>query len=609
MGVVLRNIVSRYFKPVLGIIAGFTLVGCSYVYGGKIENNISSSEPAKTATFTPFQPVTNTPIYTLNPTLNIPTIDSIIPSSTPTIYHLIAATITSSITNNPTKTLELILTDTPVNTLDATFTQVVTQIAPGTAVTPTSSAIAVTYTQIPENTLIATPTSLATSVPTYTKTPTKHPIPTIKPTNTPKPTNTQVPPTPTKTPAPIEPVFDMGLDGRIDQFITQNGKLEPYFYQIVDLNPTFVKICCITWTGFEPYEGQYNYAALDRMNTLIDEFNKYDITVMASFKLVPDWAATHEPVCSPVRKDKWYAYANAVKKLVNYMPNLEYLEFMNEPESAVELSHPTQPHIGCKIVDYNKDGHYSIQEYRESGKYTAQTLNVIAPILKKAGVKAVGGALVLDIYKQEHKAFFKSFAAELDPVFEWITWHIYGYNRDFRRQFLEKLNYVNNNVSGNRVGIWGEGGYLCTTSCGPNFETDKAAELPRIFYEQAAAGQPAAIMWRPNREWKNNGFIVGGKKMPGYFAYQFTASWLPYSPLESRINTQPIKGFSFHNKVDSLYYNVFYNDNDQRIPVGIPNNTKKIYDVYGDLIEFTPGSRTPVGYAPVTIVTKGKYNY
>ena len=159
-----------------------------------------------------------------------------------------------------------------------------------------------------------------------------------------------------------------------------------------DSGAQIVRYNGVVWYTVEPQEGEYNWAALRKLDIALQELAARDIDVILIVRGTPGWAQkVYGSACGPIAQEKFASFANFVTELVKRYSappyNVKYWEFGNEPDVAPELVSAASV-FGC--WGDSQDVFYG-------GGYYAEMLKTVYPAVKAADPEAqvlIGGLLL-----------------------------------------------------------------------------------------------------------------------------------------------------------------------------------------------------------------------
>lgn len=205
----------------------------------------------------------------------------------------------------------------------------------------------------------------------------------VLPTSTqlPSPTATALPPTPT----PYIPMPKMGVEAH-------QPEKEEVIRLLNDSGAQIVRYGSVIWYKVEPQEGQYDWAALEKIDAALREMSAQDFEVILIVRGTPEWAQkVPGAACGPISVEKLSNFAVFMTMLVQRYSvppyDVKYWEIGNEPDVAPELV-AADSGFGCWGDSQNP--YYG-------GGYYADMLKVVYPAIKSVDPEAqvlIGGLLL-----------------------------------------------------------------------------------------------------------------------------------------------------------------------------------------------------------------------
>lgn len=196
-------------------------------------------------------------------------------------------------------------------------------------------------------------------------------------------------PTPDFTPTPSPtPLLAMPLFGSEPHHPEQDVVLS----LLANSGAQIVRLNGVLWYKVEPQEGQYNWAALQNLDSALQELAIIDIDVILIVRGTPDWAQkVSGSSCGPIAQEKFEPFVSFMTQLVQRYSappyNVKYWELGNEPDVAPELV-SSDSVFGC--WGDSQDPNYG-------GGYYAEMLKAVYPAVKLVDPEAqvlVGGLLL-----------------------------------------------------------------------------------------------------------------------------------------------------------------------------------------------------------------------
>ncbi len=231
-------------------------------------------------------------------------------------------------------------------------------------------------------------------------------------------------PTPTETPKPRIPMPLMGVE-------VHRPEPEKVLSLLSDSGSQIVRYGSVIWYDVEPKEGQYNWAALQEIDSALQKVAANDTEIILIVRGTPRWAQKVKgSACGPITQEKFVAFANFMTELVRRYSgppyDVKYWEIGNEPDIATELV-GSKSGFGCWGDS---------QDIFYGGSHYAEMLKVVYPAIKNVDPDAqvMIGGLLMDCdpdYPPEEKdclstRFFEGIlAAEGADFFDFVNFHGY----------------------------------------------------------------------------------------------------------------------------------------------------------------------------------------
>jgi len=359
--------------------------------------------------------------------------------------------------------------------------------------------------------------------------------------------------------------------------------------QVARAGTYWVRRNAVLWSSVEPGEGTYNWNALARLESELQDASEKGIQVILIVRSTPQWArkiAGSGPYCGPIHPDKLTAFGSFMRALVarySVPPyNVKYWELWNEPD--IDPSYfPADSVYGC-WGDQN-DAYYG-------GGYYAEMLEAAYPQIKAADPQAqvLVGGLVLDcdpVKPPEGKdcksaRFFEGILNNNGGLyFDGVSFHAYDYYQGQSGQYGNSNWHSAWNTTGpvlgakvaylrNLLARYGQPDkFLMNTEtallCGrsgnePPCRTDDFANTKAYYLAQSYAAALTeglhANVWYSLFGWRASGLLNPGDQspLPAFEAYRFAVQQLGSVRFLRQLQEYPgVMGYEFEREGQRIW--------------------------------------------------------
>lgn len=423
----------------------------------------------------------------------------------------------------------------------------------------------------------------------------------------------------TETPLPD---INLGRTASLGSEINQFEYLT-WLEKAVDSGVRILRHNGILWSEIETQPGQRNWDALAGLEESLTYTSSNDVAVILIVRSTPDWAQKVPGfACGPVAEEYFPAFAAFMQDLVarySQSPyNVKYFELGNEPDVGVGVVSGNMQY-GC-WGDPN-DANFG-------GGYYAEMLKVVYPAIKEANPEAqvlIGGLLLdcdpanpLEGRTCQEANFLEGILANGGgDYFDVVSFHGYPFftangiqdetNRNWGARggvVLGKINFLVEVLQ--KYGVekplfLTETALLCpewSSVCNPPgdaFYTAQAQYVARLYLNVWANGVTGTI-WYPfdGPGWRYSG-LAGplDAPKPSLAAFQYLTEQLGQAEFLETVQSDGEFVVYRFSRGDEQVWSVWTPDWQARAYT-LPEGVTRITDVFGNLVEFNPGSELEI---------------